>query len=66
LKRKNTLTISDEVRRTVKYEEVYLFDYEDSKDVRNRLGAYLNFYNKERVHQSLEYQTPEEVYFERR
>jgi len=49
--------------RTVKYEEVYLFDYEDGKDARNRLNAYLAFYNQERVHQSLEYQTPAEVYF---
>jgi putative transposase len=52
--------------RTVKYEEVYLFDYEDGKDARNRLGAYLTFYNQERVHQSLEYQTPAEVYFAKR
>ena len=49
--------------RTVKYEEVYLFDYEDGKDARNRLGTYLTFYNGERVHQSLNYQTPAEVYF---
>jgi putative transposase len=52
--------------RTVKYEEVYLFDYEDGKDAKNRLSTYLSFYNLERVHQSLEYQTPAEVYFERR
>jgi putative transposase len=52
--------------RTVKYEEVYLFDYEDGKDARNRLSAYFTFYNLERVHQSLDYQTPSEVYFAER
>jgi putative transposase len=49
--------------RTVKYEEVYLHDYEDGRDAKNRLTVYLAFYNGERLHQSLGYQTPAEVYF---
>ncbi len=44
--------------RSVKYEEVYLKAYEGVGDARTGLGAYLDFYNDERLHQSLEYQTP--------
>lgn len=48
--------------RSVKYEEVYLKDYESVRDASNGLRNYLKFYNHERIHQSLGYQTPAEVY----
>ena len=48
--------------RSVKYEEVYLNDYETVKNAIVGLFRYFEFYNKERVHQALEYQTPYEVY----
>ena len=48
--------------RTVKYEEVYLHDYENMKEANERLNKYFNFYNSERLHQSLSYQTPLEIY----
>jgi putative transposase len=49
--------------RTVKYEEVYLHDYASPKDARKGLTRYLDFYNYERPHQSLNYRTPAEVYY---
>jgi putative transposase len=49
--------------RSVKYEEVYLKDYGDAAEARESLRRYFRFYNCERVHQSLEYRTPAEVYF---
>jgi putative transposase len=49
--------------RTVKYEEVYLFDYEDGFEAAEGLGRYFLFYNQQRPHQSLQYRTPAEVYF---
>jgi putative transposase len=49
--------------RTVKYEEVYLHDYESGGEARQRLSDYLRFYNEERLHQALDYQTPAKVYF---
>lgn len=49
--------------RTVKYEEVYLKDYESVPVARGSLGAYFAFYNQERPHQALGYQTPAAVYF---
>jgi len=49
--------------RTVKYEEVYLKEYASPREAREGLSDYLRFYNEQRVHQSLEYRTPAEVYF---
>jgi len=48
--------------RSVKYEEVYLKDYQDVLEARHGLSRYFEFYNKERLHQSLDYKTPEAVY----
>jgi putative transposase len=48
--------------RTVKYEEVYLKDYRDAWEADDGLRNYFEFYNTERPHQSLNYQTPFEVY----
>lgn len=49
--------------RTVKYEEVYLNDYATPREARQSLTRYFQFYNQERVHQALAYQTPTAVYF---
>jgi len=48
--------------RTVKYEEVYLKDYQDGREARHSLCSYFHFYNTERPHQSLGYRTPSEIY----
>jgi putative transposase len=48
--------------RSVKYEEVYLHDYEGVPQAIKGLGSYFKFYNHERLHQSLDYQTPAVVY----
>jgi len=52
--------------RSVKYENVYLNHYETAPAARAGLNGYFNFYNNERPHQSLDYQTPSEVYFSRK
>lgn len=49
--------------RTVKYEEVYLKDYQSPREARVSLTEYFNFYNTERFHQSLGDLTPRQVYF---
>jgi len=49
--------------RTVKYEEVYIGEYQNLSQARKRLARYLTFYNESRVHQALNYKTPAEVYF---
>jgi len=49
--------------RSVKYEEVYLNDYATVSEAKEGISKYIDFYNQERPHQSLDYKTPAEVYF---
>lgn len=48
--------------RSVKYEDIYLKEYETVDEVNEGLAAYFRHYNAERPHQGLDYQTPMEVY----
>ena len=48
--------------RSVKYEEVYLKAYETVAAARTGIGTYFQFYNSERRHQSMNRQTPDQVY----
>jgi putative transposase len=48
--------------RSLKYEEVYLKDYESVAEARVGIHRYLRFYNYERLHQSLDYRTPAAIY----
>jgi putative transposase len=48
--------------RTVKYEEVYLRDYQTVWEARHGLARYFVFYNEERLHQALGYRPPAAVY----
>ena len=50
--------------RSVKYEEVYPNDYDSMNMAQRQLRDYFNYYNRERFHQSLDYRTPYEVYFQ--
>ena len=44
--------------RSLKYEEVYLHAYDSAAEARDGIGRYFAFYNDERPHQALGYQTP--------
>ncbi len=48
--------------RSLKYEEVYLKAYAGGKEARAGIRGYFDFYNLERPHQALGYQTPAEVF----
>jgi putative transposase len=48
--------------RTVKYEEVYLNDYENVWSAEEHLGRYFAFYTKDRPHQLLDWKTAAEAY----
>ena len=48
--------------RTVKYEEVYLHDYRSGWEAEEQLASYFDFYCHRRIHQSLGYRTPADVY----
>ena len=49
--------------KSVKYEEVYLKAYDSVSDAKVHLGAYLNFFNTRRPHQSLDGKTPDTIYY---
>lgn len=51
--------------RSVKYEKVYLNDFETVKQAYQGLKEYFDFYNHRRLHQSLDYLTPAEVYLKK-
>jgi putative transposase len=48
--------------RSVKYEDIYIKDYNLVSELESGLTAYFRFYDEERPHQSLDYRTPGEVY----
>ena len=49
--------------RSFKQEEFYLNDYSSIKELRQAIGAYVEFYNQKRWHQSLGYKTPADIYY---
>ena len=48
--------------RSLKYEEVYPGEYESSQEAYEGISKYVCYYNDKRIHQSLKYRTPLEVY----
>jgi putative transposase len=54
----------EQLWRSVKYEDIYLRGYEAVPELPRGLVRYFAFYNHERLHQSLGYQTPAAVYRE--
>lgn len=50
--------------RSLKYEDIYLKNYETMREAQGGLRDYFLFYNRERFHQALSYKTPHQVYFE--
>lgn len=49
--------------RTVKQEYVYINSIKDGKELWHGLDSYFKFYNEKRMHQSLDYKTPAQVYW---
>lgn len=48
--------------RSLKYEDIYLKDYQTMDELKQGIKRYFDFYNSERFHQSLDYETPDAVY----
>jgi putative transposase len=48
--------------RSLKYEEIYLNDYDTVAEARYGIGRYFDFFNDKRPHQALGYQTPSSFY----
>lgn len=52
----------ERVWRSLKYEEIYLNSYNNVNELKIAVGRYFQFYNSERFHQSLDYNTPDGKY----
>lgn len=48
--------------RTLKYDEIYINEYGSISDLKKGIDRYINFYNFERFHSSLNYEKPMNVY----
>lgn len=48
--------------RTMKYEHIHLQGCVSLPELRSSVGEFVTFYNTQRLHQSLDYHTPDEVY----
>ena len=53
----------ERVWRTIKYEHIYLHNYETLKELKKGVTDYFKFYNKKRFHQALFYIRPDEIYY---
>lgn len=50
--------------RTLKYENIFLKRYENMMELKKGVKEFIDFYNNDRLHSSLNYETPDSVYFE--
>jgi len=48
--------------RSLKYENIYINEYNDVKELKEGINKYIEFYNLRRLHQTLNYKTPAEIY----
>lgn len=49
--------------RSLKYEEVYLKQYESFTEARREIAHYIACYNNDRLHSAIDYKTPASLYF---
>jgi len=50
--------------RSIKYEEIYLNEYKNMKVLKKAIEKYIFKYNTKRLHSAIDYQTPNEVYYQ--
>jgi putative transposase len=48
--------------RSLKYEDIYIKDYRTMMELKCGLARYIKFYNSERFHKALDYETPDTIY----
>lgn len=55
--------IMERTWRTMKYEHIFLNDYQNPRQLKRGLNNFIKFFNRQRLHQGLDYQTPDSVYY---
>ncbi len=50
--------------RTIKYEELYINEHKDVKEIKTAITGFMEFYNKRRLHSTLDYLTPDKFYYQ--
>jgi putative transposase len=50
--------------RTIKYEDLYINDYNNVKEIKRAIIEFMKFYNKRRLHSTLNYLTPDAFYYQ--
>ena len=50
--------------RTIKYEEIYLNEYKNIKELNIAIENYMDLYNKKRLHSAIDYKTSDEIYYQ--
>ena len=50
--------------RSIKYEEIYLNEYKNIKSLNRAIEIYMNSYNRKRLHSTIGYKTPNEIYYQ--
>ncbi|PKL22021.1 MAG: hypothetical protein CVV48_04690 [Spirochaetae bacterium HGW-Spirochaetae-4] len=50
------------LRKTVKYEDIHLLGYQDVQSLKKGLDQYYRFYNGDRYHPAMDYETPNQRY----
>jgi len=51
--------------RTIKYENIYLHNFQSGLEVRKSIGEWMDFYNRVRPHSQIGGRTPDQLYFEK-
>ena len=49
--------------RTIKYEELYINEHKNVKEIKIAIAEFIEFYNKMRLHSTLNYLTPNKFYY---
>ena len=50
--------------RSIKYEEIYLNEFKNVKQLNRAIEKYINSYNRKRLHSAIGYKTPNEIYYQ--